>query len=67
MGLSIVMEMFYGFAVQDLALACLNSRTMRVGEFIHTGSCSFQMNDTLNRAISVCTWKGCFKNRSGKC
>lgn len=67
MGLSIVMEVCYGFAVQDLALGCLNSQTMRAGEVIHSGSCSFQMNDTLKRAISVCKWKGCFKNRTGKC
>lgn len=67
MGLSAVMEMCYGFAVQDLALGWQNSWTMRAGEFVHSSLCSFQMNDTLKRAISVCMWKGCFKKRSGKC
>lgn len=52
MGLSIVKETSYGFAVQDLALGCLNSRTVQVGEFIHSGSCSFHVNDTLKGANS---------------
>lgn len=65
--LCIVMEMCYGFAVLDSALGCQNSRTMWIREFTHSSSCSFQMNDTLKRAISVRTWKGCFNNQNGKC
>lgn len=64
--LCIGMEMCCGLAVQDLALCWLNSWTMRVGEFIHSSSCSFQMDDTLQRAIYFSRWKCCFKNQSGK-